>query len=264
MASHVPRRAYESKEFLSSAEGRSIRILSEYFEPEQRLRQKQIWHTVVFFGSARIKDCETANRELNDLIERNADQTLIDHARRAVLMSRYYEDARTLSKLVTEWSLTLPREERMFVCSGGGGGIMEAANRGASEAGGKTVAFNIQLPFEQMANPYVQSDLTFDFHYFFMRKFWFVHRAKAIIVFPGGFGTLDELMESLTLTQTGRVDKHMPIVIYGREFWEDLINLDRLSYWGMISPEDRDLFTFVDTPEEALTQIKEAFTYRGE
>ena len=261
MAPHLPRRAYESKEFLASAEGRSIRILSEYFEPEQRLRQKEIWHTIVFFGSARIKDRESAERRLAELRESGAGTAEVERAHRAAIMSRYYEDARSLARLITEWCTTLPREEQLVVCSGGGGGIMEAANRGATEAGGKTVAFNIQLPFEQHANPWVQEGLTFDFHYFFMRKFWFVYRAKAIVVFPGGFGTLDELMESLTLTQTGRVEKHMPIIIYGRDFWKDMIDLDSLAHWGMISPEDKDLFTFADTPEEALESIRRGFTH---
>ena len=182
MAPHVPRRAYESKEFLDSAEGRSIRILSEYFEPEQRLRQKEIWHTIVFFGSARIKDRESAEKHLADLREKGAGAAEIELAHRAAIMSRYYEDARSLSRLITEWCATLPREERLVVCSGGGGRHHGGGEpRGRRKPAGKRIAFNIQLPFEQHANPWVQEGLTFDFHYFFMRKFWFVYRAKAIV-----------------------------------------------------------------------------------
>ncbi len=256
-----PKRAFERAEFLSSAEGRGIRILSEYLEPEQRLNALRIWHTAVFFGSARLRDRETAANQLADLEKRNAAEDEIAAARVDLEMSRYYEDARALAAMITNWSSALPEEERLYVCSGGGGGIMEAANRGASEAGGRTVALNIQLPFEQVANPYTQEDLTFDFHYFFMRKFWFVYRAKVIIVFPGGFGTLDELLESLTLTQTGRVEKRMPIVIYGKEFWNSVINFPVLAEKRVISPSDLELFHFSDTPEDAFSHVCEKLSF---
>jgi hypothetical protein len=261
MANRIVRRAYERPEFLSSAEGRSIRILSEYLEPEQRLNALRIWHTVVFFGSARIRPEKETADDLARLEKAGDDESGIRSARVQHAMSRYYEDARALARMLTEWAQEQPEEERLYVCSGGGGGIMEAANRGASEAGGKTVSLNIQLPFEQKANSWAQDDLTFDFHYFFMRKFWFVYRAKAILVFPGGFGTLDELMESLTLTQTRRVDKLMPIIIYGREFWDGVINLQKLVERGMISPGDLDLFHFANTPEEAMAYLQQRLSF---
>jgi len=261
MAKHVVRRAFERPEFLNSAEGRLLRILAEYLEPEHRLNELRIWHTVVFFGSARLVDGERARAELASLEAAGAPEEKLECARTQLEMSRYYDDARRLAHMLTAWSLTLPREEQLVVSSGGGGGIMEAANRGAHEAGGKTIALNIQLPFEQKANPWVQEDLTFDFHYFFMRKFWFVYRAKAILVFPGGFGTLDELMESLTLTQTGRVDKRMPIVIYGRKFWDEVIHLESMAKWGTISPQDLDLFHYSDTPEDAFDYIKDKLSF---
>ncbi len=261
---HVPRRAFEDPDFLNSAEGRSVRILSEYLEPLRRLNQKNVWHTIVFFGSARIPSKKNAEATMRELEQRGAPDAELETAHRALEMSEYYEAARTLARMVTEWSETLPRHERLVVSSGGGGGIMEAANRGASEAGGRTVALNIQLPMEQAANPWVQDGLTFDFHYFFMRKFWFVYRAKAIFIFPGGFGTLDEFMESLTLTQTGRVDKHMPIILYGEAFWQDVINLDKLAHWGMIGQKDGELFQVVNTPEEAMEALVEAFTWHGD
>jgi len=258
---HVIRRAYERPEFMSSAEARSVRMLSEYLEPESRLNKLRIWHTIAFFGSARFTDEERARERLASLEGSGAPEKEIRHAKVMLEMSRYYEDARRLARMITEWSLDLPMEEQFVVCSGGGGGIMEAANRGASEAGGRTIALNIQLPFEQNANPWAQEELTFDFHYFFMRKFWFVYRAKAIAVFPGGFGTLDELMESLTLSQTGRVEKKMPIVIYGREFWKKVLHLEALADVGTIDREDLDLFRYADTPEEAFEYLTSSLSF---
>ena len=263
MPTRQPRCAFESKEFLESSEGRSVRILSEYYEPGQRLARHSVWHTAVFFGSARILSREEARKALSELEGNDASEKELQHARRMVTMSRYYEDARELSRLVTEWSDTLDDSSRLVVCSGGGGGIMEAANRGASEAGGRTVAFNIQLPFEQHANLWAQEDLTFDFHYFFMRKFWFVYSAKAIVVFPGGFGTFDEMMESLTLIQTHRVEKSIPIVIYGSEYWNDVVNMEKMAMWGTISEEDLNLFHMSDSPKDAFDYIVGSLTWEG-
>ncbi len=258
MSRSVPR-AYQRKDFLDSAEARGIRILSEYLEPERRFACERIWHTVVMFGSARLIDAERAQRELAELEEWGAGETDVLRARRQLEMAKYYEGARKLAGMITEWSAELPEEERLVVCTGGGGGIMEAGTRGAAEAGGRAVSLNIQLPTEQEPNPWIDPDRSFDFHYFFMRKFWFIHRAKAAIIFPGGFGTLDELMELLTLAQTGRVDKRIPIVIYGRDFWDRVIRIEALADWGMISPEDLDLFKYADSPEEALDIVKDAF-----
>ena len=260
---HTVARAYERPEFLRSAEARSIRILSEYLEPEQRLNHLRVWHTVVFFGSARLVDSARARAELESCESDGGTDRQVEQARRRLSMARYYDEARELARRVTSWSLSLPEEERLVVCTGGGGGIMEAGTRGASEAGGRVVSLNIQLPTEQEPNPWVQPDLAFDFHYFFMRKFWFIYRAKASVIFPGGFGTLDELMELLTLTQTGRVEKRMPIIIYGREFWDRALNMDALAEWGTISPEDLDLFDYADTPDEAFELITRAYTIRG-
>lgn len=258
---HMIRRAYERPEFLNSAEGRSVRILSEYLEPESRLNKLRIWHTIAFFGSARLVDEERARERLASLERSGATEQELQSARLLLEMSHYYEDARRLARMVTEWSLTLPLDEQLVVSSGGGGGIMEAANRGAQEAGGRTIALNIQLPFEQRANPWVQEELTFDFHYFFMRKFWFVYRAKVIVVFPGGFGTLDELMESLALTQTGRVEKKMVIIIYGKKFWSEVLHLEALARWGTIDPHDLSLFHYADTPEEALDYVRNCLSF---
>lgn len=253
-------KAFERTRFMNSAEARSLRILSEYLEPLHRFNDERIWHTIVFFGSARFVDRERAEAELQEARKNNADTASLKKAEVQLEMARYYEDARQLARLVTEWSHELPLDSQFVVASGGGGGIMEAANRGASEANGKTVSLNIHLPHEQKPNDWAQERLTFNFHYFFMRKFWFIYRAKASIIFPGGFGTLDELMELLTLIQTERVEKKIPVIIYGSEFWNRVINIQALADFGTISPEDLDLFSIADTPEEAMSQLKEAFT----
>jgi uncharacterized protein (TIGR00730 family) len=259
-ASGVPDKAYKNLEFLNGREARTIRILSEYAHPQQRFEEEGIQNTVVFFGSARIRDHETASLAIDDACaneERSA-------AGRAVEMSRYYEDAVTLSRMLTEWSRGLDPEHRFAVCSGGGPGIMEAANRGAFEAGGPSIGLNISLPFEQYANPYISEGLAFEFHYFFMRKYWFAYLAKALVVFPGGFGTLDEMMEVLTLVQTGKIDKPLPIVVYGSEFWKQVIDFDALVEWGVISKEDLSLFHFSDTPVDAFEILKtELHRYYG-
>ena len=274
--------AYENPEFLNSPDGRIIRILSEYSEPLARFRRERIQDTVVFFGSARFRALDEANRQLELLAntgslqpapieEQPASEAEIDReetselrlrrAEAAVEMAQYYEDARRLAFLLTQWSRGLKtRRHRFVVTSGGGTGIMEAANRGAFEAGGKTVGLNIRLPFEQFPNPYVTPSLNFEFHYFFMRKYWFAYLSKALVVFPGGFGTIDEMFELLTLSQTHKLHKKMTVLIYGSSYWKQVLNLDVLVDKGAISPKDRDLLQMVDTPEEAFELLKEGLT----
>ncbi len=226
-----PKLAYYNEEFLESDEGRPLRILAEYLDPLHRFHKAKISDTIVFFGSARL----TPDGPLG----------------------RYYEEARELARSLTEWSRSLAsHDDRFVVCSGGGGGIMEAANRGATEAGGRTVGLNIGLPFEQRPNPYITPELAFEFHYFFMRKLWFAHLARAMVAFPGGLGTLDELCEILTLSQTEKLAKRIPVLLYGQSYWEEVINFQALVRHSMISPEDLDLFQFVNSPEEALAALK--------
>jgi len=234
--------AYREEAFLQSPESRPLRILSEYLWPLAHFQEEKIHDTIVFFGSARVDE----NGPL----------------------ARYYQEARELARLLTLWSETLSepakgdhaKSHRFVVCSGGGPGIMEAANRGASEAGGKTVGLNIGLPFEQRPNPYITPELSFEFHYFFMRKFWFAYLAKALVVFPGGFGTLDELTEILTLAQTKKLENKILILLYGSQYWHDILNFDALLKYGMIAPEDLNLFRFADTPADALSLLKEGLT----
>jgi hypothetical protein len=271
--------AYENDAFLDSPDGRPLRILSEYAEPLARFRRERIQDTVVFFGSARFHALDVANHELELLANtgsvqrapeaeqpaRSGDPTATDLKRSlaeaAVEMARYYEDARTLARMMTEWSMKLPgRRHRFVITSGGGPGIMEAANRGAWEAGGKTIGLNIKLPFEQMPNPYITPALNFNFHYFFMRKYWFVYLAKALVVFPGGFGTLDEMFEVLTLDQTNKLAKPITVVIYGSNYWKNVLNLQLLAEKGAIGVKDLDLFQFADTPEEAFKILKDGLT----
>jgi uncharacterized protein (TIGR00730 family) len=223
--------AYENATFLTSDEGRPLRILAEYLEPLNRFRRAAIHDTIVFFGSART----TA----------------------AGPMGRYYQDAETLARLITQWSMSLPADaHRYVICSGGGGGIMEAANRGAAQAGGKTIGLNISLPHEQQANSYITPELGFEFHYFFMRKLWFAQLARGLVAFPGGFGTLDEVMEILTLTQTHKLERRIPVILYGPEYWNEIINFKALLRHGVISAEDLTLFEFADTPEAALRLLQ--------
>jgi uncharacterized protein (TIGR00730 family) len=256
--------AYLSHEFLESEEGRPMRILSEYLEPLRRFRREQIQDTVVFFGSARVASRERAERALAALTREGgaADaEPLRAQARRALEWARYYEDARTLARLLTTWTQTLASPyHRFVVCSGGGPGIMEAANRGAREAGGKTIGLNIRLPFEQGANPYISKNLHFEFHYFFMRKFWFAYLAKALVVFPGGFGTMDEMFEILTLAQTEKLSKKIDVLLYGREYWERILNFEPMIDAGAISPRDMNLFRFVDTPHQAFDCLRTHLT----
>ncbi len=225
-----PRLAYHDTFFLDSDDGRPLRILAEYLEPLHRFRRERIQDTVVFFGSARIQEEGP--------------------------LGRYYKEARELARRLTEWSRGLSDCCQFVVCSGGGPGIMEAANRGAADAGGRSIGLNIGLPHEQRPNPYVTSELSLEFHYFFMRKLWFSHLARALVVFPGGFGTMDELFEMLTLTQTRKLERDIPILLYGSEFWNEVINLPALVRHGLISPEDLKLFELVDDPETALARLQ--------
>ncbi|MGH9513104.1 MAG: TIGR00730 family Rossman fold protein [Terriglobales bacterium] len=258
--------AYQNEPFLSSPDGRILRILSEYAEPLSRFRREQIQDTVVFFGSARFHSRDRAQSDLTDLSTSYlaSDETLaLDRKRAAaaVDMARYYEDARRLAFLLSQWSIQIPaRRKRFVVTTGGGPGIMEAANLGAQEAGAKTIGLNIQLPFEQNPNSHITPSLNFEFHYFFMRKFWFAYLAKALVIFPGGFGTLDELFEILTLAQTQKLAKKILVVIYGSEYWSRLINFQAMIDAGTISAADLDLFKLVDSPEEGFEFLREGLT----
>jgi uncharacterized protein (TIGR00730 family) len=274
--------AYENKEFLNSPEGRMLRIMAEYQEPMARFRRERIQDTVVFFGSARFRALDVANSELQllentgsahpapkseqpattaEIESGEASRRKLKLAEAAVEMAQYYEDARRLAGMVATWAKELPgRRHRFVVTSGGGPGIMEAANRGAFEAGAKTIGLNIQLPFEQHPNRYITPGLSFDFHYFFMRKYWFAYLAKALVVFPGGFGTLDEMFELLTLAQTKKLAKKITVVIYGSSYWKNVINLELLAEKGAIGMSDLELFQFADTPEEAMAILMAGLT----
>jgi uncharacterized protein (TIGR00730 family) len=251
--------AYENEPFLNSPDGRILRILSEYVEPLARFRREQIQDTVVFFGSARFLGRTAAEAALKNA--GNGSERELARARASLEMARYYEDARRMAFLLTEWSVKIPARRRRFVVTTGGGpGIMEAANLGAHEAGGKTIGLNINLPFEQYPNPYITPSLNFEFHYFFMRKFWFAYLAKALVIFPGGFGTLDELFEILTLAQTQKLAKKILVVIYGREYWDRVLNLHTMLKAGAIAPEDLELFKVVDSAEEGFEYLRDGLT----
>jgi uncharacterized protein (TIGR00730 family) len=272
--------AYENPDFLDSPDARILRIMAEYQEPLSRFRRERIQDTIVFFGSARFRalDVAAANFELlanTGSRERAAEQPAsledVEHGRAsgarlrlagaAIEMAAYYEDARELAKMLATWAKSLPGPRHRFVItSGGGPGIMEAANRGAYEAGAKTIGLNIKLPFEQLPNPYITPSLNFDFHYFFMRKYWLVYLAKALVIFPGGFGTLDEMFEILTLAQTHKLAKKITVVIYGTSYWKSVMNLDVLAEKGAIAPADLALFHFADTPEQAFDILKADLT----
>jgi uncharacterized protein (TIGR00730 family) len=255
--------AYENQTFINSPDGRILRILAEYQEPLARFRREQIQDTVVFFGSARFLGGDATKKGLSDLESAKSavDNEKLKRARSAVDMARYYEDARRLAHMLTEWSIQIPARRRRFVVTTGGGpGIMEAANLGAHEAGGKSIGLNINLPFEQYPNPYITPALNFEFHYFFMRKFWFAYLAKALVIFPGGFGTIDELFEILTLAQTDKLAKKILVVIYGSEYWRRVMNFQAFVDAGTISPDDLNLFKFVDTPEDAFAFLRDGLT----
>ena len=260
-------KAYLDHQFLKSEDARPIRILAEYLEPLRRFRAQNIQDTVVFFGSARIHSREDAQRALDELTLKHHGgaggeiEEILHRGRRAVDWSRYYEEARELARLLTDWSRGLDSvHHRFVVTSGGGPGIMEAANRGAHEAGGKTIGLNISLPHEQGPNPFITEGLHFEFHYFFMRKFWFAYLAKALVIFPGGFGTLDEMFEILTLMQTEKLAKQIQIILYGSEYWNPILSLEPLAAWGAIDDEDIDLLTRADTPQAAFDLLKAHLT----
>src|SRR5262245_24128849 len=255
--------AYLYPEFLESEDARPLRILAEYLEPLRRFKAQKIQDTVVFFGSARVDSRERALRALRTLRARgvqnaNAEyEAELSKSRKALEWARYYEEARELARLLTSWSRSLRSENHRFVVtSGGGPGIMEAANRGAREAGGKTVGLNIRLPFEQSANPYITEGLHFEFHYFFMRKFWFAYLAKALVIFPGGFGTCDELFELLTLAQTDKLAKKIEVILYGAEYWNQVLNFEPMVEWGAVVEADLALFHYCETPSDAFERLR--------
>ena len=264
---HAPKAPHEDAEFLESTPARPLRILAEYLHPLVQLKREGIADTIVMFGSARIESHETAQARLTRLKNANVRKLSVSgrsryrsdlrHAKSLLEMSRYYEEARQLSHKITSWALTLgPRPRRFVICSGGGPGIMEAANRGANEAGGKSIGLSIELPHEQFANAYISPELSFNFHYFFMRKLWFAQIAKALIVFPGGFGTMDELWEMLTLLQTGKLPKHNVIVIYGRKYWDKVLNWQAMVNWGTINEDEYKMLQFADSVDEAFDLIR--------
>jgi uncharacterized protein (TIGR00730 family) len=256
--SHRQPKAYHNQRFLESKDARALRILSEYLEPLSRFQRYQVQDTIVFMGSARLKSREAAQAGLAEAERGNGD---LAQARTALELSEYYEAARELSHRLTDWSKQLGDASRRFVvCTGGGPGIMEAANRGASEAKGLNVGLTISIPNEEFDNPFVSRELHVHFHYFFMRKFWFVYLAKAVVLFPGGFGTLDELFEILTLAQTRKMRKRMPIVLFGAKFWDQVLNFDALVRYGTISPEDAHLFHRTDSVPEAYELITRGLT----
>jgi uncharacterized protein (TIGR00730 family) len=260
--------SYENPKFTNGPDGRPLRILSEYSEPLARFRRERIQDTVVFFGSARFRSLSVAREEL-ELLEKPGstqpappeEQERIRLARADVEMARYYEDARKLAHLMGSWGKNLGgKRHRFVVTTGGGPGIMEAANLGAHEAGAKTIGLNIRLPFEQMPNPYITPELNFEFHYFFMRKLWFAYLAKALVIFPGGFGTFDELFEILTLAQTEKLAKKIIVVIYGSEYWKKVVNFQAFVDAGTISPKDLELFKMCDTPQQAFEYLRDGLT----
>ncbi|HEY9081448.1 LOG family protein [Magnetovibrio sp.] len=250
-----PIKAYKDLDFIRSRAGRPMRIMAEFLEPEDRFERHSISDTIVFFGSARIRSREVAEAALQSAKNHGGD---VARAEQTLQMSRYYEEARELSRRLTEWSKGLKgRSKRFVMCTGGGPGIMEAANRGAADAKGHNIGLNISLPFEQHENPYVSRELAFEFHYFFMRKFWFSYLAKAMIVFPGGYGTLDEFFELMTLVSTRKMGKAMPVVLYGSEYWNEILNLDAMVKYGTISPSDLELFHCSDSVDDAFDFLVE-------
>ncbi|PYS06012.1 MAG: lysine decarboxylase [Acidobacteria bacterium] len=261
--SEISRLPFLNTEFLKSPAARTIRILSEYLEPAERLRRARIRDTIVFFGSARSPSPEQAAQQLAEVNEQivraGSVSAELSEARTragtAVRLARYYRDAVDLSRRLTEWSKSLTGNYDFIICSGGSGGMMEAANRGASLAGGKTIGFNIQLPHEQAVNSYVPRELVFNFYYFFMRKFWFLYLAKALVIFPGGFGTMDEFFEVLTLIQTKKPRKTMPVVLFGNEYWDEVINFDAFVRWGTVSAEELQVFYKTDSVDDAYKYL---------
>lgn len=264
-----PEKAYNNFDFINSSDARVIRIISELLEPKQRFNKYNIKDMIVFFGSARTKPLEEAEKHLeslkaktNSINDSNREhfQKLLIDAENQVFISKYYKDAEELASRLTIWSKSLNSKSRFVICSGGGLGMMEAANKGASKAGGKSVGLNISIPMEQQFNKYITPELNFEFHYFFMRKFWFVYLTKGFVIFPGGYGTLDELFEILTLIQTEKLKKRVPVVIYGSDYWKQVINFDTLAKYNTISKTDLDLFKICDSVEEAFSYLTEELT----
>jgi uncharacterized protein (TIGR00730 family) len=255
--------SFLNPDFLKSPAARTIRLIAEYLEPAERLRRAQVRDTIVFFGSARSLSPEEAELQLaqvNEEIARAGSLSLEladarTQAEAAMRLARYYKDAVELARRLTEWSESLTGNRDFIICSGGSGGMMEAANRGASLAGGKTIGFNIQLPLEQDVNRYVPPELVFNFHYFFMRKFWFVYLAKALVVFPGGYGTMDEFFEVLTLIQTAKPRKVMPVVLFGTRYWDEVLNFDAMVRWGTVRPKDLEIFHKTDSVDDAYKYL---------
>jgi uncharacterized protein (TIGR00730 family) len=251
-------KAYDNLDFLNSPPARNIRVLSEMIEPTVRFNELNVRNTVVFFGSARTLSKKDASANLKKCKKGSSKHK---KAQNDMFMSKYYEDAVHLGKKLTLWFNQLKKKGHPFyICSGGGPGIMEAANKGAHLAKGESIGLNIHLPMEQNPNKYQTKDLSMEFHYFFIRKFWFCYLAKAIVIFPGGFGTFDEFFEMLTLIQTGKMTKNMPVVLYGKDFWNDVVNFKALAKWGVIAPEDVKLFKICDDPDEAFNHLKTGIT----
>jgi len=264
---HAPPAPHEDMNFLQSTPARPLRVLAEYLHPLVQLKKEGIADTIVMFGSARIGPRDVMQAKVTRLKKTNVaklskekraeHRMALRQAKSALEMSRYYEEARELAHKITSWASSLgPRPRRFVVCSGGGPGIMEAANRGAYEAGGKSIGLSIELPHEQFSNPYISPELSLNFHYFFMRKLWFAQIARALIVFPGGFGTMDELWEMMTLLQTGKLPKHNLILIYGRKYWNEVLNLRAMERWGMINLDEYKLLQFADTVDEAFEVLR--------
>jgi len=256
-----PKKAYENLNFLDSPDGRTVRMLTEYLHPKSKFRKHKIMDTIVFFGSARLKSKRDALKDYNEIKNKNPKSTQrfagkLREAQLMVNMSKYYQDAVELSRRITEWSMNLETSaNRFIVCTGGGPGIMEAANKGAKKAGGYSVGLNISIPYEQFVNKYVTPELSFEFHYFFMRKFWFAYLSKAFVIFPGGFGTMDEMFEMLTLVQTDKIRKKLALIIYDEKYWKSIINFDALVEKGLISASDLKLFTFCNSLDDAYDAI---------
>ena len=262
-----PSKAYENIDFLNEHGARPIRVLCELIEPDSRLKKQGIENTIVFFGSARPKPLAEAKRDLDELLSSNKDEDSLDQgtkaevqrARRILKLSEYYDKAVQLAEKVAEWGKN-NNGKKYHICSGGGPGMMEAANRGADNRKCESIAYGISLPFEQGVNSFATPELSFEFHYFFIRKFYFLYHAKAVVVFPGGFGTMDELFETLTLIQTKKINKSIPIYLFGKDFWSGLINFNQFVEWGVISPDDLKLFKIVDTVDEAFQAVTKDLT----
>lgn len=265
-------KSYDNKEFIHSYDGRVLRIIAEYLHPLSQFKYHNVNKFITVFGSARFissEDYENKVKKIKEQLlhcgekEKNPLTQELYHLEKKQPTCKYYDQAYQTSKLIAEWSMTLPKKYQFHICTGGGGGIMEAANRGSSDAGLPSVGLNISLPFEQVPNQYIHPDLNFEFHYFFMRKFWFVYNSVALFAFPGGFGTLDELMELLTLTQTHRLKHNRPIILYAQDFWKNVIDFDYLAEVEVISEEDLHLYKYANTPEEALSILKEEICKNG-